>query len=237
MNEIISLTKRFLQEEYPLDEWIWTDKTTYDFFKGLSTPPLLPQKTHSSKPVTTPTKSKPKPSLIKRQTTPTISIEKPEPIKTTPKRTSYKPESFKRDYSEIKKLLAEVAPKLKIIDSVPPDDEAKLIANAWNNSIPEVAIIVIEPSKEQLLLLERMAKAIEGLGRTSKVLIGEQQWEKLFKTKHLKLILVPQETLDAHPDFAEITTIKICPMAPIQTYLEQPQEKTKLWKNIQALLM
>lgn len=238
MNELITLTKRYLQEEYNSNDWVWTDKATCDFFRerALQSPKKAAPPKFAPPATSKPQAQTPLPTRKRRSAPPMQAGPTPNLPKEPPKRTEIATQKTGRDFMEVRQILSETAPKLKVVDKVPSDAKAKKVASAWKNSVPEVAIIAITPTKTELELLEKIASAIEGLGSTAKVLIGEQQWERLFKTDHLKLVLVPEQTLKSHKEFQDIKTVKVCPLKPIQTYIDQPNEKAVLWKEIRQQL-
>lgn len=238
MNELITLTKRYLTEEHSPADWLWADRDTFEFFKRQAEPPPAPKpkpQPQAASPIHRPT-----PAMPQRRAAPPAEAapqKEPQPAqKTPPKRTDTQTSGAGRNFTELRTLIKESAPNFKILEAIPSDDEAKRTASAWKDSIPEVAIIAITATKTHLDLLEKIAGAIRGLGYSSKVLIGEQQWERLFSTSHLKLTLAPQETLSSHPEFKGLDSTKVCPLLPIDIYLQKPEEKASLWKQIRSLL-
>lgn len=237
MKELIAQTKQHLLEEYAMSDWVWTDPETHAFFKKQSAPKVqTPQPAARAQPP--PPRKAPPLAPRKRAAPPKPAEEKPQkPVsQDPPQRSETKAEKIRKDFRELRLILQEKAPKLKVVDEIPDDALAKQIANAWKDSVPEVAVITINPTKAHLELLEKIAGAINGVGFRAKVLIGEQQWERLFNTPHLRLVLVPQETLDSHPEFKKMESVEVCPLLPIETYIETPKEKAALWKEIRRLL-
>lgn len=176
----------------------------------------------------------------------TVPAEKPKAVALEP---SIKPVAD--DMEEMRKIMAKVAPQMKLQNTIPDDAEAKKIANMWQEQLKslEVAIFSFGETGKNLEFLHNVAKAIDALIAPAKVIDAarfekEKKWNLFFEAHPLKLILAPDVKLWKSTDLATFykenpsTSTSILGQSPllflqpIANYLKNPKEKRILWKAI-----
>lgn len=245
--ELIALTKRHLNEEYDQDSRIWTNLETYNYFRSLTPPP---------KPVAEPA-PQPQPRAAARPPPPNKEAPLPEKIQPQPKAQILPPKRHtqemlksddKLDFADVRAVLKEVAPQLKIIDAIPNDALAKRIAQSWKETLPEVVLIATEATEGQQELLLKIAAAIRSLGYSAGCLEGTIDWNELLTAPHLKLILMTEQTMQQCGDLVSkhrydrqrqrhfLDGRLLCPLPALDKLETAPALKTQLWNTIRQLL-
>lgn len=251
--ELVTLTKRYLLEEYPSQSFIWADKETYAYFRSLPeavTPP--PQPVIAPTPVVA--RPQPQAPVVKAAPVTQKAAAAPEPKAKEPpapppkRQTTALEEKTENDFSAIRAVLQETATHLKIIDSIPDDTLAKRAANAWKETLPEVIIIGDLANPAQRDLLKKISDAIVTLGYTSDLLTAPIAWDNLLTAPHLKMILMTQQSLEKYPDIQQkyrfdqarqrhyIDGMLLCPLPSLEKLQTEPSVKANLWQAIRQLL-
>lgn len=247
--ELISLLRLHLLQEYSIKEAIWSSPQNYLFFKEvISVPPtVLP-----TPPPVTPTKISTisQPPVKKPQIIP-AKIEQPAQIKFSPsepkkqiteEQTQSPPPTFftldpplypeSESFHDIRKLMQTQFPEYVILEYPPDDAEAKAIANSWKTAQtpPEVVILISSPSQLELGFLKNLAKALEVYGIKLPAIINadqldhDQGWEKLFQNPKLRLILSSQAIINSRSEL-------------IHSYREVLENSNRYLKHVSLIIL
>lgn len=124
--------------------------------------------------------------------------------------------------------LAKTFPHLKFFSHPPPDTQAKEIKERWKIRLKGADIILLsfEETKEERLLLENIARAIQKYNRSAAVLKAEE-----VTVASAKWIIAEEKALLAHP--FSLPTIKLLPLA---SYLQSQELKKELWHTLKSEL-
>lgn len=155
------------------------------------------------------------------------------------------------DFSELRKILTDRVPALQIIDTIPNDDEAKLINNTWQNPvvIPTVVILSYQETPQEQALLQNLAKAIQTKLAPATIISAqkidkENGWEALLQSKELRLIITSTHGLNAFPSAMKhyreapklaksyLGKVSLCLLSDLSIYLKEPKLKPALWQAI-----
>jgi hypothetical protein len=159
----------------------------------------------------------------------------------------------KNDFSQIKKILQKTAPALQLIDDVPTDLAAKRIANAWNEKICDVDVILLacKTDTDILELLKTLGKAIDQNLAKAKILSVEKfevenRWD-LFLQKNTFRLIIASEGMRALPRLMQfyrelpasaeyfLHTIPLLPLSSAPLY-KSLEHKALLWKTLCRML-
>lgn len=217
--ELIALTKRHLIEEYPSNQILFTTEEMALYFKNSlkKAPPAAP-KTHIPAPIPIKLVAQKKAAVAPIKVEPEVKEVKPHKAPTVPI----------LDFADIKGILKEKLPALKIIEEIPEDSCAKKVASSWNHEWGEVVLIAPKTTPEGLLLLQNMAKAIQSLGYSARVLQEMPTQDKIDACMHLKLLVIGED--------CTLTSKNSIRLLPLKNYIDQPQLKSALWKQLQVEL-
>ncbi len=229
--QLVAQLQLHLLQEYPADQWLMTDATTYNFFKerAMSKKPLVPkpeqppiQQIPSRAPPAV--KQPPAPSIAPQAKPVVIAVEPPKPEPQTPSRsfqlTPQAPPITATDPSALRSLLAQVAPKLVIRD-LPPTEEELVIP-------PQVLILCPQntPASHRAVL-DNLCKAISRTWVPCQVIDPTSpEGEKLLASS-LKLVVAEGDASGNAPFLS---------IASIEALLLDPQNKIALWKELAARL-
>ena len=143
--------------------------------------PVLPPKAQREVPKAVepaPKKAEPKPPPIEK---PAIKQSDPTPVA----------------FDHIQHTLQKIAPQVKIVSQITDDTEAKRVASAWKEKVPdaEVVLIACDAEQETLDFLKVLAKAIDQQLAKSKILSGERmenekRWDLFLEKNAFKLIIL-----------------------------------------------
>ncbi|MBS0604615.1 MAG: hypothetical protein JSS60_06205 [Verrucomicrobia bacterium] len=198
----------------------------------------------------------PRPAAIK-ETAPAPKAFSPEPplaeipMKSqAPVREAKPHETAETDnFSQIKKTLLRIAPAIKLIDEVPDDAQAKKVAGAWREKIPDAEVILLacETDAETLELLKSLGKAIDQHLARAKIvpaekLEREKRWDLFLQKNSFRLIVASdgmQKCLDlmrlyrAVPASSQFFLDKtpLLPLSPASLY-KSLEHKALLWKTL-----
>ena len=146
------------------------------------------------------------PALPMRPLPKPVVMEKPQPKKeplvsetSTPPPKKEQPRSappVSDNYEGIKSTLNRIAPHLALVDEVPDDAQAKKLASAWKEKIPDVEVILLacQTDNDTLDLLKSLGKAIDQhLGRAkilpAEKLEKENRWDLFLQKNPFRLIV------------------------------------------------
>jgi hypothetical protein len=156
-------------------------------------------------------------------------------------------------HSPIKNTLQRIAPNLKLIDQIPSDKQAKLIANGWKEKIlnAEVILLVCDSSANTLKFLKALAKAIDQHLAKVKILMAERleqqgRWDLFLDKNSSRLIIASDEiqklpnlmrfykSVPTHDQFF-LDKAPLLILSPSSIY-ESLEHKALLWKTLCQML-
>lgn len=201
----------------------------------------------------------PPPAILQSMTTSTVIHNQPiEQLFTRPIVSQKKVEMQKeppptqppQKDNEFKELLTQAAPRWKLRQQLPNDDQAQEIAFGWASQVARTPIVILCDREKPAIddMLERLRKGIENAcGKTT--LVQTQFWEnaKLWKpfleAPSLKLLLVSRETLETCPQLRDCQSclpsgeirLRNKPTIVVgtwQAFLSHPEAKRQLWRAI-----
>lgn len=163
-----------------------------------------------------------------------------------------KQEALSEDFS-LKKTLQRIAPSVRLVDSIPDDTEAKKIANAWKEKLPdaEVVLLACDLGADTLEFLKTLAKAIDQNLAKTKILLAERyekekRWS-LFLEKNLLRLIILSDGFQRFPELMHhykaipanaqffLGKIPLLPLSPSSTY-RSLEHKASLWKSLCQML-
>lgn len=260
--ELLNLTQLYLQQEHKKEEWIFSERSDFLYFKEIAQknttpkskqdvpaqPKITAAPTSTQKSTYTPTQQpvKPPEPLLKP-----VVIEKPKPIAPAPVVEPKKapsipgafvpellPKTAQVDLSDIRQIMAEKFPHVAIINEIPQPIQS--------HGLADVILINVNDDPTHLEFLQKVAKAITDRFCSAEVCSITQfsNWEKLISSPHLKLILMVGTELDHYPDLKQyfrelpkhgrllLGKVPFIPMAEISAYLTDIKQKSLLWKSV-----
>ena len=229
LKELASLTKRYLIQEHDRGDWIMTDSTTYNFFKGYAlqkrtTPPtaaITPKPTI----VPPPQVASPKKPLPPKAPPPPKEIAQPAP-KSDPVFTLAPPPAKPTDdFADIREVLATKVPHQTILEAPPDDSNAKQIRQQWKDrhKEPEIVILDISQSPQQRAFLRNLTTALDLCLGPARLISAEDP-----RRDHPKLRLV------LGPQGSENSTAQHLELGNLDRFFQDPQQKAEFWKTLSA---
>lgn len=175
----------------------------------------------------------------------------PSPVKTVEVEPQMSPKSApveNHDFGEIKKMLQKVAPSLALHASVLDDENAKRVASAYKEALPEIEVVVLlcDEGQENLDFVKILAKAIdEHLGKAKVILASrlerEKRWD-LFLQRNAFRLIIATSGIHAHKELmrfykppSQLNETPLVILAPSPQYQNQ-ELKGKLWKTLCQML-
>ncbi|CUI16283.1 conserved hypothetical protein [Candidatus Protochlamydia naegleriophila] len=154
------------------------------------------------------------------------------------------------DYG-FKAIIQKMFPNYRLNEAIPDDRLAKKLMNAWSleQSIPPVIILSFDEREKHLALLKNIARAITLRFAPARVMSGlklekEKQWDSLFNTAGLRLIIASDYGLYLQPalmtHYREVSKqakhflnqTPLLLLSDLDLYLKEPQLKSLLWRAI-----
>lgn len=237
--ELISLTKQYLAQEFQNNEyidekppeWIVSELQTYNYFKEYAIQnknpkikqaavviPAPVQQPRYEPPVQTKQVVQPEPK-IEIMETPVTNVQKPieptpTPVVETEKKKGFELEPIKAttpaDLSDVKRLVQELFPNQIIIDSIP------------QNTF-QVIIISDHTEKHFISFLNNYAKAIDLNLGTSKIMTSKK-FQESPRLNSLKMIIQATDATISHDGVA------LLQLSDLAQYFKEPVLKLELWK-------
>lgn len=222
------------------------------------TPPLSPP----PDPIPAPIKPDPVPPPTQPEPTqPPIVHHKPQQAEQTSSlKTRLEPLSFKLeplptspvfDKRESWQLMQSLFPQLELREKIPSDALAQKMKKSWAHDqiIPPVILLSFHDQEPQLTFLKNLAQAISLRLAPARVLSApklekEQQWETLFASPGLRLVITSDYELYLQPQLMRyyrevpqqgkhfLNQIPLLLLSDLTLYLKQPQLKALLWRAI-----
>jgi hypothetical protein len=202
--------------------------------------PLPPQKKETPQPLPPKQEKKEEPPVAARAP---IHIE---PIKTG---------SAKAGMDDLRSLLTRIAPEFHLHANTLDDEQAKLIAHAWEvtSQVKPVVLLSLDDSPASLQFLEALSNAIHtrlipSVVIPAKQLEKEKKWEALFQAKQLQWILSPplsptewplcikHYTKNPTTNEERLGGIPLIMLESPSAYAHNPALKADLWKRLCQLL-
>jgi hypothetical protein len=193
---------------------------------------------------------KPNPNILLQQSTspnvapPTEQKTEIEPIK----KQAPSPQLL---FSQLRTIIAHIAPALPIINQIPSDEKGRKISTRWktkNQSAP-ISILSAGELPEHKAFLEEVSLALDvyfGPAKSidAETIEKEKQWESFLSAEGLKLIVICDFTLWQLPHLMQFyketpqsnsRTLGKTPLfllPDLSLYLKDPQLKRSLWKAL-----
>lgn len=229
LQNVIALTKLHISQHYKEDAWVFTDPETLEDYKAFAHKNRgnQSQKPTPIKPVATIKKTiRPKPAPVKTVSKKPV-VSEPSSVKPTKIERELPKQAIEVEFSDFRKILETNFPSQKIIDQLPDDTKAKETASRWEKATvpPEIVILDSGLSPSGRLFLENIARALEARFYPTAVLTPDQ-WDQTLK---VRLVVGTAEKVT---DIDHPTVV----MQPVDHYLQQPQEKAKLWLDLKNTL-
>lgn len=244
--ELASLTQLYLFQEFKVSDWIFSEPESYAFFKRMA----------SVQKKQLPSKAPPPSEKIIVQETAPAPLKDPPPqkmeaaIKELPERSiRLEPMEGARlvDFSDLKAIIGERYPGLKIMEDIPDDAKAKQKPKVQNL---QVAVIYLSCQPLHQAFLANLTQAIDiclapaTLVNAAKV-ENEQGWISFLNASTLKIILFAQQDLVQLPDLAKNYTqgnqpnwgylgkIPCFHLRDIALILKEPVQKQLVWSLLE----
>lgn len=160
----------------------------------------------------------------------------------------------KENTAELFTLVAKTVPHLQLIKDPPPDDQGRLIANAWQQQqlTSQILILTFDEVTTHLEFLTNVEKAIRARGYTVGIINGEKwekenRWNSVIEGKP-RLIIGSYSGITSSPHlfrfYSESTKnakhfiekIELLLLSDISFYLKEPSLKLSLWNAIKEQL-
>lgn len=276
-SQLLAITKNYLLQEHSINERILAETETYSFFRALA---IQNQKKQEPKPIikeTTRHALNPPPqnqTIINRLplkeesqplNPPTQKVEN-EQIKPLVEKPPVPKENIApstklkldltatapaTDFNELRKIIKEKLPHLHLIDQLPDDSEAKMLAKSWSNEKKPAQVLILsfdEPPKHQLFLAN-IAKALQLFGFHAVIANPMKiEWQQTLQSKDLKLIVAGSAGFHSLTELQKlhredprqgrhyIGDQQLLLLSDISFYLKEPALKPSLWKALKELL-
>ena len=202
------------------------------------------------------------PSVVLKEVVPSVIMPPPQDVRQAasvkeppPKQeaaASEEKKSVSPDFfSQVKKTLLRIAPFIQVTDEVPDDAEAKKIASAWREKVPDVEVVLLacERDEETVQLLKSLAKAIDThLGKAKIIpaerLEREDKWDLFLQKNSFRLILASQG-MQGYPKLMQFYTqdnvqffLDKTPLLPlvVASHYKALEHKALLWKTLCQML-
>ena len=192
------------------------------------------------------------PKVVQKPVPPVV--QKPQPRNPDPpKKQVPVVEAPVQDLSPIKKTLQNIAPSLKFVEQVPDDTQAKRIASAWREKIPDAEVVLLgcDSSLDTLEFLKGLAKAIDHHLAKAKILMAERlererRWD-LFLEKNAFRLIIASDGLQKLPELMRfykafpasgqffLDKIPLFVLSPAAIY-KSVEHKALLWKTLCQIL-
>lgn len=159
------------------------------------------------------------------------------------------------DLNDIRKIISERVPHLKLIDDIPKDTEAKKNAALWQNKqpVPQVMILSFDETLKQKVFLDDLCFALEIYGIHAKIfstykIEQEKGWEPILKTQELRLVIANSHGIHGFPELMKhyrevprqarhyLQNIPLFLLSDLSFYFKEPALKLSLWKALQGIL-
>ncbi|MCB1111037.1 MAG: hypothetical protein H7A37_07650 [Chlamydiales bacterium] len=262
--QLLEQTQSFLLQEYACRDSVMTTDSDYAYFKEyfLKTrqqpKPAAPLPSMSTPiPATTP---KPK-VAVKPSPLPSPSLavkeEKAEPTLPPPSEAKKgvslepMPAAAGADLKEIRKIISEKFPHIKLHDNPPDDSEAK--QRSQRLRAPEVVFLSFHEPQEQALFLGKVCRAVDQQLAPAVIYPADKinkqnKWEAMLAMKQLSLIVATDVGIHSMPKLKELYRessnkmhrylggVPLLLLPDLTIYLKQPELKRSLWKALQQLL-
>lgn len=159
------------------------------------------------------------------------------------------------DFSDLRTIIQQKLPNVRLLDQLPDDTEAKKMASIWSQEkkIPQVLILSFDDVPKHQAFLSNIAKALEIHGIDAKVanaakLERENEWQKLLQSKELKLVIAGSSGFYNLPELQKnyregtkqgrhhLGDRLLLLLSDISYYLKEPTLKPSLWGALKELL-
>jgi len=255
--DLITLTKKLLSEEHTSQDWIFTDKQTYQSMKEYALQAGKPKP--KPKTPSTPQYSPPRRKTsvqIQRKAPPAkpTNLHEPQAIEKPREQVTHEIERQpikdlkKENFQDLRKIMQEKHPEVTVVDKILDDQKAQELSQKWKARDPESNVILLsfDQDPNHLQFLRRLAQAIEDHHLPSKV-IQIDHWDETLLKKS-RLVIGVEKGISEDPRLKELFQesgqdgkhlLGSAPLILLQTigqYLQDPKLKAPLWKAICEIL-
>ncbi len=158
-------------------------------------------------------------------------------------------------FDHFKDLMQLIDPKIKILENIPNDIQAKEIASSWKlkSKVGKITLLVFQENKKELFFIKELAKALHLLFQPTKIINAvnlekDNQWEAFLNQPHLKFLLITDVSLwklknliahyhenpTTHETFLGPVPLFLLPQ--ISLYLKEPLIKKTLYESLKKKL-
>lgn len=154
-------------------------------------------------------------------------------------------------FNDLRKLMAKIAPKIRIINEIPDDAAAKQVSQRYktrNQAAPISLLSNLEPPQHRKLL-SNLTQAIDvAFGSARLIQCGpiekEKQWEAFLSVNDLKHVIICDSTLWQLPHLLQfyrevpshserfLRNVPLFLLPDLSLYLKDPLLKRSLWKAL-----
>ena len=210
----------------------------------ISLPPQkpIPDKTENRVPLEKAAKIQKNSAPSENEEKPFFTLETPSPLKI-------------QEFTELRKIITEKLPHLRLVDLIPDDAEAKLLASLWTQEKKktQAVILAFDDISKHLAFLGNIVKALEVFGITAQIadahkIERNQGWEDLLQSKELKLVIASssgfhhlkglqkhyKEGAKQEPHFLGGHALML--LSDISFYFKEPALKISLWIALKKIL-
>lgn len=254
--ELIRMVRQLLKEEGP----IFASPADCAYFRQFFRAPSLTPKIANSeenKSITQvatqqtlspfPPPPKEVPPLEKKTTSSLPQILSPE-IAPPKKGFASQPKSDR--FEEVRSILAKIAPQWPILDEIPNDQEAKLLAERWktNDQLAPLMIFYLNETPLEVQFLKNFTKALPNAHLAAAQQFEQTlQWPSLLASQELKLVLISASTLKTLPNLLKcyrktsagefLLKVPLLLLPEVSSYLENPLSKRTLWEVMKKMYL
>ena len=234
---------RALKEIAPQQEPLLASSDDCAYFRSL----YRPQQKKEPEPAAPP--PAPVPSVkAPPEKEPKIEITAPAP---QPQPKSPSPSPPPERFEELRALFAKIAPRMRLLDEIPKDDEAKQISERWKtrNQASPFSLLVHQEPPSHLKLLENLAEALEVVFGGARLIRcasieKEKQWEAFLSVPTLRTVIICDSTLWQLPNLLQyyrevpshserfLHNAPLFLLPDLSLYLKDPLLKRSLWKSL-----
>ena len=206
------------------------------------------------------------PKTIQTPTPPSLPLEKPtpepifKPLEKIQDSKTIEKEDFRSsaalsneilDIASMKAIFEKIFPNIPLLFTLPSDLDAKKIASSWKtkNKIAPISIISFGEPKEQKILLQQIATAIDVYFGSCKLVEAEaiekdKQWQSFLDSSDLKWIIICDYSLwqlshlmsffkeNPSQQTRMLGKTPVFLLSDLSLYMKDPSLKRSLWKAL-----
>lgn len=157
--------------------------------------------------------------------------------------------------NSLKETIQQIAPHIRLLEDLPCDAEAKMLASEWKEQefIHEITLLSFTDNEKERLFLNHLTIAINSCLKPARMIDGrrlekENKWNLLLDNSKLRYVIAPPVVFSSFPSL--MTFYKELPateerllgdkplflLSPITSYFQNPSLKISLWQTLSTLL-